>query len=232
MANMTNRYYSDTQEIDLEFLSSQIGQNSSAINLVLHTAQINDASQKLTYKVVELPFASDEQVHEYRFDWSRNKISFFVDGTWVWNIDEVEYIPTMPGHLVLNHWSNGNPLWSSGPPMVDAKMLVTYTKAYFNSSRLERLDDFNKRCQSAKNKTVCQIPDQIGPPVYGNGSVNRPYFFSKDINRDAVVNQTIWEDGALDVLYDMSIVFRFWIMVFGVFIVDHWRCFFFHMLID
>lgn len=68
---MLHRYLNDTQEIDMEFLSSQINKTMSPINLVLHTplteAQGGDAKGTPTYKIIPLPFDSAEGIHEYRF---------------------------------------------------------------------------------------------------------------------------------------------------------------------
>lgn len=101
---------------------------------------------------------------------------------------EEEYVPSVPGKIVLSHWSNGQPLWSGGPPSEDSKLVVSYAKAYFNSSDHARQADFAKRCKnpSAVNAT-CRIPDQIGPPKFGDYN-----FFSKDPSGNKTNNQTIW----------------------------------------
>lgn len=55
----------------MEFLSAQINETSSPVNLVLHSALTEshggDAKGTPTYKVIPLPFNSAEEVHEYRF---------------------------------------------------------------------------------------------------------------------------------------------------------------------
>lgn len=68
--------------------------------------------------------------------------------------------PVAGRHLILSHWSNGNPLWSAGPPTQDALMTVGYVKAYFNSSDPARQNAASSRC---KNTTAygayCPIPN-------------------------------------------------------------------------
>jgi hypothetical protein len=55
----------------MELLSSQLKSSSSPINLVLHSPLSyndgGDAKDTPTYKIIPLPFASDEDFHEYRF---------------------------------------------------------------------------------------------------------------------------------------------------------------------
>lgn len=72
-----------------------------------------------------------------------------------------EGIPSRGGNLLLSHWSNGNPGWSAGPPATDARSVVSYVKAYFNSSNVARGDEARSRCDKAAagGKKVCKIPE-------------------------------------------------------------------------
>ncbi|KAG0128148.1 glycoside hydrolase family 16 protein [Tuber indicum] len=185
-------YLNDTQEIDIELLSSQITPTSSPVNLVLHSLLTQerggDAKSTPTYKVVPLPFATDEEFHEYRFDWQSDKVTFYVDGSWLADITDPKYIPQSAGKIILSHWSNGNPLWSGGPPEVDAKMTVSYVQGYFNSSLPSRQEDYKKRCKDRRSpKAICPIPDQKGPPKVGT-----VHFFSQQPGVDQTPNQTVY----------------------------------------
>lgn len=191
------RYLNDTQEIDMEFLSSQLNDTTSPVNLVLHSTVSmtngGDASGTPTFRVVQLPFEADKGVHEYRFDWQPHRVSFYADGQWIADMTEDEYIPSAPGKIVISHWSNGNLLWSGGPPEEDAFMLVQYVKAYFNSTNEQRLKDYATRCPdpNAPN-AICEIPHQNGPPVASGADPSRkPYFFSQDPSNNKTVNQTV-----------------------------------------
>ena len=84
------------------------------------------------------------------------------------NMDEGGYVPSSPGKIVLSHWSNGQPLWSGGPPETDAKMLVSYVKAYFNSSDPARQKDYAQRCKASDQSATCPVPDLSGPPTAAN----------------------------------------------------------------
>lgn len=182
----------------MEFLSSQLNDTTSPVNLVLHStlsiSRGGDASGTPTFKFVQLPFEADKAVHEYRFDWQPNKVSFYADGAWLADMTDERYIPSAPGKIVLSHWSNGNPLWSGGPPEEDAAMVVQYVKAYFNTTDEQRLKDYAGRCtDSNAENAICVIPDQNGAPIFGgNDTSTRPYFFSQDPSRNKTVNQTIY----------------------------------------
>ena len=188
----------DTQEIDVEILSSQLNDSTSPLNLVLHSTLSldngGDASTTPTFKVIQLPFEADGAVHEYRFDWQPDRVSFYVDSQWLTDMTESQFIPSSAGKIVLSHWSNGNPLWSGGPPEEDAFMLVQYVKAYFNTTSEDRLRDYGRRCINPNaTNAICQIPDQVGAPLfYPHNSPQRPYFFSQDPSHNMTNNQTIY----------------------------------------
>ncbi|KAI9870286.1 MAG: hypothetical protein M1830_004440, partial [Pleopsidium flavum] len=192
----SSQYFNDTEEIDLEFLSSQLNASSSPVNLVLQSPASQqagfDAAGTPTFDLYQLPFHPDTGYHEYRFDWSPERVSFYADGAWL--KDMTTSVPTSPGHITFSHWSNGNSEWSRGPPAVDAVMTVSYLKAYFNSSAPSRQQDYYRRCTNptATNAT-CVIPLQsVAPdPLSSDGNTTaHTFFFSQQHNMTA--NQTIY----------------------------------------
>lgn len=114
----------------------------------------------------------------------------------------------------MNHWSNGAPGWSLGPPEQDAVMTVSYFKAYFNSSDPQRTDDFNGRCTDPNRPgAVCAVPNQVGAPnataagatnstsqngtaepALGQPTGAQTFFFSEQNNQ--TVNQTVYNASA------------------------------------
>ncbi|KAF2087792.1 glycoside hydrolase family 16 protein [Saccharata proteae CBS 121410] len=163
-------FRNDTQEIDMEFLSQQLNATSNPVNLVLQSPMSEDAGFNAAgtpdYDLFPLDFRPDEGFHEYRFDWLPDRVSFYADGQWL--RDMTTTLPNSPGHLVLNHWSNGDPNWSAGPPSEDSVMTVSYVKAYYNSSLPNRAKDYELRCTSngtyPVGSRICQIPDQTTAP--------------------------------------------------------------------
>lgn len=178
-------FYNNSQEIDMEFLSKQFNNSQGAVNLVLQTpaslAHGYDASGTDEFRVAPLPFRPDDKFHEYRFDWTPNRVSFYVDGNWLYEM--TENIPTEGGRMFLNHWSNGDPLWSAGPPSADTAMTVSYVKAYFNSTEDARKKAYTQRCANWNATSVCAIPAQTVAPDNSGPEGNktaRTYFFTQD----------------------------------------------------
>lgn len=180
-------FHSNEQEIDMEFLSWAFEEDKGAVHLVLQSPQSADrldASDTSTYKVAPLPFAPDDQFHEYRFDWTPSQVTFYVDGEVLTTM--TEHIPHAPGPLHLNHWSNGDHYWSAGPPAEDTAMTVSYVKAYFNSTEEDRSKAYRKRCKEFDPAKVCSVPAQTKPP-HGNDA--QTYFFSQDETADKTPGQ-------------------------------------------
>jgi Glycosyl hydrolases family 16 len=171
----------------MEFLSSQFSpkDNTFPVNLVLQSAQSvtqgYNAVGTGNYVVANLPFNPTTGFHEYRIDFVPGSVIFYADGE-VLTTMHTSAIPTQAGHLILTQWSNGNPLWSAGPPTIEAIVTVGYVKSYFNSSLVSRIDAFASRCGNQHiSGAICSIPDQRGAPdptgPNGNRTANT-YFFS------------------------------------------------------
>ncbi|KAH7127703.1 glycoside hydrolase family 16 protein [Dactylonectria macrodidyma] len=158
-------YFNDTQEIDMEFLSREFdsGKGVYPMNLVIQSKQSQeagfDASKTGTFRRVNLDFDPTAGFHEYRFDYTPGLVIFYTDSKQVAVMDGSE-MPSAAGHLILQHWSNGNPKWSGGPPAKDAMLTVSYVKAYFNSSDEQGHATLTDKCHEAgTNGTACLIPD-------------------------------------------------------------------------
>src|SRR5262245_65874065 len=146
----------------MEFLSKQFNESQGVVNLVLQSPESvrngYDASNTSGYKIQHLDFRPDQKFHEYRFDWSPNRVAFYVDGQFMYEM--TQNLPTSGGRMFMNHWSNGDPLWSAGPPNSDTAMTVSYVKAYFNTTDTTRTDSYKKQCPTFDTSKVCQIPEQ------------------------------------------------------------------------
>ncbi|KAK2627352.1 hypothetical protein QTJ16_003318 [Diplocarpon rosae] len=104
-------YFNDSQEIDMEILSSQFYKNNNTflINLVHQSPQ--SASQGFSvigkdYEVADLPFDPTSGFHEYRIDYLPDQIIFYGDGQVIGFMNST--VSPQPGHLILTHWSNGD----------------------------------------------------------------------------------------------------------------------------
>ncbi|KAK3950900.1 concanavalin A-like lectin/glucanase domain-containing protein [Pseudoneurospora amorphoporcata] len=187
-------YFNDTQEIDMEFLSKEFdhSKNTYPVNLVLQSraaaAHGYDASQTDNFIKANLPFDPTADFHEYRIDYNPSEILFYADRVLLAKMNGSNVpSPNSHGHLILSHWSNGNPKWSGGPPKKDAPLVIRYLKAYFNSTDPKRTQDWSDRCKNAKLETsVCKIP-----VVTRENQIAKDYFFSD--YEDKAKNQTVYE---------------------------------------
>ncbi|CVL01263.1 related to xyloglucan endo-transglycosylase-like protein [Fusarium mangiferae] len=173
------RYFNDTQEIDIEFLSQEFDHDNGIypINLVVQSKKSleagYDASKTGSFKRVNLDFDPTDAFHEYRFDYLPGQVLFYADGKLLAHMKGGD-MPSSGGHLILQHWSNGNPLWSGGPPKEDATVTVSYVKAYFNSSNSERQSQLVRRChESSKGNPVCAINDSDNDEIDSAGASPR-----------------------------------------------------------
>ncbi|KAF7537458.1 hypothetical protein G7Z17_g12846 [Cylindrodendrum hubeiense] len=169
-------YFNDTQEIDMEFLSREFDSEEGVypVNLVVQSKQSKeagyDASKTGTFKRVNLDFDPTAGFHEYRFDYTPGKVMFYTDSKQIAAMEGGD-MPSAAGHLILQHWSNGNPKWSGGPPAKDAMLRVSYVKAYFNSSDEQHHATSTRRCHEAgANEAVCWIPDVIATNASTGGA--------------------------------------------------------------
>jgi beta-glucanase (GH16 family) len=131
-----------------------------------------------------LGFDPTESFHEYRFDYIPGHVLFYADSNLLAQMEGSD-MPSSGGHLILQHWSNGNPLWSGGPPIKDATVTVSYVKAYFNSSDHERQSYLQQRCgRSSERAAVCSIQNVTNATSY---SGNLPHDSDDNGQSDAAV---------------------------------------------
>lgn len=173
------KYYNNSQETDVEILSSQVFLNGTHLaNLVQQTQASAARGYSIPgedYFVASLPNDPTIGFHEYRFDVVPGRIDFYQDQILLGSM--VAPAPSAGRHLILSHWSNGNSLWSGGPPVQDALMTIGYVKAYFNSSDPARQAAASSRCKSPNTVgAYCPIPDDSLSPnsLYSNFFYTQP----------------------------------------------------------
>ena len=177
----------------MEFLTKDFNATNTSypVNLVLQSREAAlagyDASQTGNFIQADLPFDPTQSFHEYRIDYLPGRVLFYADGQTLAEMTGPA-VPSSPGHLILQHWSNGNERWSGGPPAEDAAMVVRSVKAYFNSSMGQRQRDWEGRCRDpAAVNAVCGIPD-VTP-----GNLSAAGWFFRD-HGNTTNNQTVSEE--------------------------------------
>ena len=90
---------------------------------------------------------------EYRLDWTKDEVQFFIGGNTARSISrgENEKLLSVPCPLYLRHWSNGLARGSQGPPDQSTVANVGWVRLFFNSSLMSESDhiSFDSRCQTS-----------------------------------------------------------------------------------
>ncbi|KDQ16874.1 glycoside hydrolase family 16 protein [Botryobasidium botryosum FD-172 SS1] len=119
-------YQSDTQEADIEILTS----DSEYYRTAHYTNQpglLNGNTDPQAAKTLVLPAGTDFTAFgEHRFDWTPGTTKFYYNNALQTTI--AQNAPTQPSTLILNVWSSGDPGWTKGPPTADAVSTVQYIK--------------------------------------------------------------------------------------------------------
>ena len=139
---------SDANEIDIEILSKENAPDSSSpdcgqadhgyVNFSVHVL----GGKSITYRH-GVCFAPWQDFHTYSFEWRPDEVRWFIDGSRVYpdprqievtidgapseedgGFQGTANVPQFPANIMFNHWTNGDPHWSAGPPSLDAGMVV------------------------------------------------------------------------------------------------------------
>ncbi|KAJ6528406.1 concanavalin A-like lectin/glucanase domain-containing protein [Mycena capillaripes] len=155
-------YITDTQEQDIEFLSS----DPDFAQHVYYTNQPgqlpNGDVDRDSAKSVVVQGADFTRFGIHRFDWLPGATTYSYEGdneagaTITSSTLVTKNVPTSPSEFVLNVWSNGDPGFSEGPPNADAIATVQYAHLYFNSSSFD-VTKFNAACSAAGRIAPCNV---------------------------------------------------------------------------
>jgi beta-glucanase (GH16 family) len=162
----------------MEFLSKQFNESDgSNINLVIQSPESQAAGFNAMYTpgfaLPHLPFRPDKDFHDYRFDWTPTQVVFYADNQLLHVM--TQSIPDSGGHMVFNHWSNGDPGWSARPPAQDTHITISHAHFYFNSSDPSVKKRFiSKQCPIFDVTKVCKVENDITialmPPAGAEGT--------------------------------------------------------------
>jgi len=127
-------YKTDSQEIDIEFISDPTSQsNQDGVADIHYTNQAIDGSPDDKSWTPQVP-PNDlgTVVHEYRIDWTADFTAFYVDG-----VQKQKYttnVPSQAGAWLWNNWSNGDEGWTVGPPKQDSMYKIQKIEMYYNTT--------------------------------------------------------------------------------------------------
>ena len=97
---------------------------------------------------------------EYRLDWMKNEVRFFIGGKLARSVlrSKVKSLLSVPSPLLLRHWSNNLTTGSQGPPKKPTVANVGWVRLFFNSSLMNENDhaSFDSRCRKS---VTCSTSD-------------------------------------------------------------------------
>ncbi len=120
-------YVNNSQtEIDFEF-SGLDPETLWLVNWLNPNPRQDPTEANETYTGIT-PFESAAGFHNYKFVWSRGKISYYIDG--VWKADHTTNVPTAPAYFMINTWGTDSGNWG-GAATLDTPRYVYVSKAAF-----------------------------------------------------------------------------------------------------
>ncbi|KAJ3827808.1 concanavalin A-like lectin/glucanase domain-containing protein [Lentinula raphanica] len=146
-------YESDSQEQDIEFLSSD-DKSHQHVQYTNQPGTVNGEVDDDAYRDVDVGSANFTTYGEHRFDWLKTATKYYYNSNLTATI--TKNVPTSPSEIVLNVWSNGDPGFSQGPPKSNAVATVEYIKLYFNSTSMDE-QKFSQACSKAGHVARCKI---------------------------------------------------------------------------
>ncbi|KAF7351527.1 Concanavalin a-like lectin glucanase [Mycena sanguinolenta] len=155
-------YDGDTQEQDIEFLSSDTNYYQH-VHYTNQPGQLPDGDvDPDAAKDIQIPGADFTTFGIHRIDWLPASTTYSYSG----NSDSgtpithtttiTKNVPNTASEFIINVWSNGDPEWSYGPPTADAIATVHYAYLYFNSTSLSS-PSFDSTCSAAGHVAPCSV---------------------------------------------------------------------------
>ncbi|ODQ52789.1 concanavalin A-like lectin/glucanase, partial [Saitoella complicata NRRL Y-17804] len=139
-------YKSDTQETDIEVLTSESTNQIHYSNQPAYDASTDNSVPGATYtEAVSGGWTSSIQ---HRFDWQPSVTTFYQNGNAIRQM--TVNVPSTPGAVIMNVWSDGGD-WTQGPPTADAHMYISNYQFYFNVTNDQQgsSSTFEKSCAAA-----------------------------------------------------------------------------------
>jgi beta-glucanase (GH16 family) len=102
-------------EVDFEMLTNL----PKRMYFTLHHDTYN-----VDHKTYDVSFNPWEAFHEYRFDWHKDSVVYYIDGQRITKL--TKKVPDDSTVIMLNHWSKNIPGWGGPAPTVDTYMYVDW----------------------------------------------------------------------------------------------------------
>ncbi|KAI9494444.1 concanavalin A-like lectin/glucanase domain-containing protein [Zychaea mexicana] len=150
-------FRNNTCEIDMESLSRIQNPWKTYFSVQPQVYNPDGSASNVTNDKHVLLFDPTSAFHEYRFDWTPEAVTYFLDGQEANQFNQ--NIPDAPGRVIVNHWTDGNPNYSGAPPTQDATLQLANFTIFFNSSEASDTPP----CQ--RSSKPCSIAGKVTHPL-------------------------------------------------------------------
>ena len=160
-------------------------------------AALYDASKTPYFYGAQLDYVPSEAFHEYRFDYSPTGMQFYADDQLLTSYNYTD--PRTGGKLYVYHGADGNPGWSQGPPVEDSAVVLSYVRAYFNSSAPE--NNTLSSCSGGSGE-VCRVPGapaSSAEPVPSSAEQAAGLFFNRGMCGEVLNGSTTDVQGSTEI---------------------------------
>ncbi|ORY90233.1 concanavalin A-like lectin/glucanase domain-containing protein [Leucosporidium creatinivorum] len=129
-------YHNDTQEADIEILTSYINTPSANgdVGAGLEFTNQKTGSEGLAsnYHVAYPDWDPRDDFHDYTLEWTASATRFYVDGE-LWK-EITTNVPSVPSSFIWNNWSSGNVGWTAGPPTEDNVLEIENITGWYTTA--------------------------------------------------------------------------------------------------
>jgi len=115
-------------ELDIEYLSSK----PDVFHYVVHPRKFladGNADPESFQISLQEPQAAGTRI--VRLDWIPGQVNFFVNSKWTVTMRTKVDAPAV---FIVNHWTNGDPNWSGGPPAQTSSLVIEWLSLAFNTT--------------------------------------------------------------------------------------------------
>lgn len=153
--------YNDTETVNIDLMNTN--KPSDAWVSTIMGEEFPDRSLGMNYTDLANKTANPWNFTEYRMDWTKKGINFYVAGNLTRAVPKKKAgknLPSTPSQFYLRHWSTGNFFSTQGPPIVRNPAAVGWVRVFFNSSSTTTEDakNFDSRCHVSQ---ACSVDDTL-----------------------------------------------------------------------
>jgi hypothetical protein len=154
---------------------------------MLYADEFSDRSLGVNYSVIANETFSPWNYTEYRIDWTKDNITWFIGGKpyRTRTREEDPWLPSAPAPFELKHWSTGDFFSMQGPPASRSVANVGWMRLFFNSTTTADADErsLDRRCKVLDACSVDNMELRGSTPYSEAATVKWKQVKTKEVKR-------------------------------------------------